>query len=311
MPSLFETARAAPPLPITIRQQGERWEGESATSFPRGAAIRPGQRLCRKARQVPDAAGGGWRDAQVLFGLEDGEQPIARPRSGPAPCRACCHRASIVSPMRRMTQDWRRLPLRSAAIASAAIAKTDGRLIVRLVPARRHRCRRRRADDRRAAFLARRSHQHASSNDYGAGGTGAGPRKRYATRVRRQLHLPTIREELTGQNFPLIPRRRHGLDPRPALDRLIFLGDPSHPKVTLVGKGVWLRHGGLDLKPSSGMLIMKKDMGGAANVLRWPTMVMGCEAETAPLMGPDPRRVENAVAATPSAHSISSSRARE
>ena len=51
-------------------------------------------------------------------------------------------------------------------------------------------------------------------------------------------------------------------------------GDPSHPKVTLVGKGVCFDTGGLDLKPSSGMLIMKKDMGGAANVLALAQMVM-------------------------------------
>ena len=51
-------------------------------------------------------------------------------------------------------------------------------------------------------------------------------------------------------------------------------GDPAHPKVTLVGKGVCFDTGGLDLKPSSGMLIMKKDMGGAANVLALARMVM-------------------------------------
>ena len=51
-------------------------------------------------------------------------------------------------------------------------------------------------------------------------------------------------------------------------------GDPAHPKVTLVGKGVCFDTGGLDLKPSSGMLIMKKDMGGAANVLALAQMVM-------------------------------------
>jgi leucyl aminopeptidase len=51
-------------------------------------------------------------------------------------------------------------------------------------------------------------------------------------------------------------------------------GDPAHPKVTLVGKGVCFDTGGLDLKPSAGMLIMKKDMGGAANVLALAQMVM-------------------------------------
>ena len=62
----------------------------------------------------------------------------------------------------------------------------------------------------------------------------------------------------------------------PRAPRLIDLswGDPAHPKVTLVGKGVCFDTGGLDLKPSSGMLIMKKDMGGAANVLALAQMVM-------------------------------------
>ncbi|MBY0381914.1 MAG: leucyl aminopeptidase family protein, partial [Xanthobacteraceae bacterium] len=45
-------------------------------------------------------------------------------------------------------------------------------------------------------------------------------------------------------------------------------------KVTLVGKGVCFDTGGLDLKPSSAMLIMKKDMGGAANVLALARMIM-------------------------------------
>ena len=44
--------------------------------------------------------------------------------------------------------------------------------------------------------------------------------------------------------------------------------------MTLVGKGVCFDTGGLDLKPSGGMLIMKKDMGGAANVLALAQMVM-------------------------------------
>jgi leucyl aminopeptidase len=58
--------------------------------------------------------------------------------------------------------------------------------------------------------------------------------------------------------------------------RLIDLnwGDPKHPKVTLVGKGVCFDSGGLDIKPSSAMLLMKKDMGGAANVLALAQMVM-------------------------------------
>jgi leucyl aminopeptidase len=58
--------------------------------------------------------------------------------------------------------------------------------------------------------------------------------------------------------------------------RLIDLtwGKADHPKVTLVGKGVCFDSGGLDIKPSSGMLMMKKDMGGAATVLAAAHMIM-------------------------------------
>jgi leucyl aminopeptidase len=51
-------------------------------------------------------------------------------------------------------------------------------------------------------------------------------------------------------------------------------GQSSHPAVTLVGKGVCFDSGGLDIKTSSGMLLMKKDMGGAACVLALARMVM-------------------------------------
>jgi leucyl aminopeptidase len=51
--------------------------------------------------------------------------------------------------------------------------------------------------------------------------------------------------------------------------RLIELewGNPKHPRVAVVGKGVCFDSGGLDLKPASGMRLMKKDMGGAAHAL--------------------------------------------
>ena len=82
-----------------------------------------------------------------------------------------------------------------------------------------------------------------------------------------------VGEDLLRQNFPLIHAVGIASSRAP---RLIDFGwgDPSHPKVTLVGKGVCFDTGGLDLKPSSGMLIMKKDMGGAANVLALALMVM-------------------------------------
>lgn len=59
--------------------------------------------------------------------------------------------------------------------------------------------------------------------------------------------------------------------------RLIELewGDPKHPRVAIVGKGVCFDSGGLDLKPSSGMALMKKDMGGAAHALALAGLIMG------------------------------------
>ncbi|ACB25558.1 leucyl aminopeptidase family protein [Methylobacterium radiotolerans] len=63
----------------------------------------------------------------------------------------------------------------------------------------------------------------------------------------------------------------------PRAPRLIDLtwGPADAPRVTLVGKGVAFDTGGLDLKPSAAMLLMKKDMGGAAAALAAADMVMG------------------------------------
>ncbi|MBL8905381.1 MAG: leucyl aminopeptidase family protein [Rhizobiales bacterium] len=65
----------------------------------------------------------------------------------------------------------------------------------------------------------------------------------------------------------------------PRAPRLIdFTWGPARaPRVTLVGKGVCFDTGGLDIKPPSGMLLMKKDMGGAANVLGLARMIMTAE----------------------------------
>ena len=82
-----------------------------------------------------------------------------------------------------------------------------------------------------------------------------------------------VGDDLLQQNFPLIHAVGMASTRAPRLIDFTW-GDPSHPKVTLVGKGVCFDTGGLDLKPSSGMLIMKKDMGGAANVLALAQMVM-------------------------------------
>jgi len=70
---------------------------------------------------------------------------------------------------------------------------------------------------------------------------------------------------LTG-NFPMIHAVGRASAEAPRLIDLRW-GAPDAPKVTLVGKGVIFDTGGLDIKSAAGMLLMKKDMGGAANIL--------------------------------------------
>ncbi len=80
-------------------------------------------------------------------------------------------------------------------------------------------------------------------------------------------------DDLLANNFPMIHAvGRASADAPRLID--IGWGRESAPKVTLIGKGVCFDTGGLDIKPSSGMLLMKKDMGGAANVLGLASMIM-------------------------------------
>jgi leucyl aminopeptidase len=82
-----------------------------------------------------------------------------------------------------------------------------------------------------------------------------------------------VGEDLERANYPAIYAVGKGSARAPRLLDLRW-GAESAPKVTLVGKGVCFDSGGYDLKPSSGMRLMKKDMGGAANVLGLARMIM-------------------------------------
>ncbi len=81
---------------------------------------------------------------------------------------------------------------------------------------------------------------------------------------------------LLKKNYPLIHAVGKGSARAPCLIDLRW-GDRRAPKVTLVGKGVCFDTGGYNLKPTSGMLTMKKDMGGAATVLAIAGMAMGAK----------------------------------
>ena len=75
------------------------------------------------------------------------------------------------------------------------------------------------------------------------------------------------------ENFPLIHAVGRAAEREPRLIDLQW-GEAAHPRVTLIGKGVCFDSGGLDIKPDSSMLNMKKDMGGAATALALAHMVM-------------------------------------
>ena len=80
-------------------------------------------------------------------------------------------------------------------------------------------------------------------------------------------------DDLLKKNFPMIHAVGRASTEAPRLVDLKW-GKASDPKVTLVGKGVCFDTGGLNIKPGSSMALMKKDMGGAANVLGLARMIM-------------------------------------
>src|SRR5471032_1023579 len=85
-----------------------------------------------------------------------------------------------------------------------------------------------------------------------------------------------VGDDLLKKNYPMVHAVGRASTRAPRLIDLTW-GRESDPKVTLVGKGVCFDTGGLDLKPASGMLNMKKDMGGAATVMAVAAMVMACK----------------------------------
>ncbi|MEZ5691809.1 MAG: leucyl aminopeptidase family protein [Rickettsiales bacterium] len=80
-------------------------------------------------------------------------------------------------------------------------------------------------------------------------------------------------ENLLKENYPMIYTVGKASSNPPYLVDINFPRKNS-PKITLVGKGVTFDTGGLDIKPTSSMRLMKKDMGGAANILALAKMII-------------------------------------
>src|SRR5580692_7742348 len=111
------------------------------------------------------------------------------------------------------------------------------------------------------------------ANDMGPADLEAAARK-LAARHNAEIRA-IVGDDLLAQNFTLIHAvgRAAAASAAPRLIDMVW-GDDKHPRVTLVGKGVCFDTGGLDIKPDSGMLNMKKDMGGAATALALASMIM-------------------------------------
>ncbi len=90
-----------------------------------------------------------------------------------------------------------------------------------------------------------------------------------------RAEIRVTRGDLLEREFPMVHAVGRAAA-RSHAPRMIELewGDPKHPRVAIVGKGVCFDSGGLDIKPPSAMLLMKKDMGGAAHALALARLVM-------------------------------------
>jgi leucyl aminopeptidase len=269
MSSVFETAPAASSIPITFATKAT-WDairdGLSAAArqfaVANGFAAKPGAYLA-----LPSAEG---HIAQVLFALEDASskhRDLFRPGSLPGLLPAGVYRFANAPHDTRLAT----LAFALGSYRFSRYRKNDAPG-VRLIP----------PEGIDVAAIARMAQAATLARDLiNTPANDMGPEElaQAAQHLARRFGAGfncIVGDELTQQNFPLIHAVGMASSRAPRLIDLSW-GDPDHPKVTLVGKGVCFDTGGLDLKPSSGMLIMKKDMGGAANVLALALMVMDAQ----------------------------------
>jgi leucyl aminopeptidase len=265
MPSVFETSSTAAAIPITFATKAT-WDAVSAGlpaparqfALANGFAAKPGKCLI-----LPAADG---QIAQVIFGLEDEtakSRDLFRPGALPGLLPAGLYRFANAPHDARLAAlafalgSYRFGRYRKAEASEARLVPPDGvdaAELTRIVE---------------AASLAR-DLINTPSNDMGPEQLEAAARD---VASRFGASFSCITGEELAKDFPLVHAVGMASTRAPRLIDFCW-GDPAHPKVTLVGKGVCFDTGGLDLKPSSGMLLMKKDMGGAANVLALAQMVM-------------------------------------
>jgi leucyl aminopeptidase len=119
-------------------------------------------------------------------------------------------------------------------------------------------------------FLAR-DLVNTPTNDLGPSGLEEAARQ--LAKAHRATVSVTVGAALLAANLLMIHAVGRASTDAPRLIDLRW-GPRGARRVTLVGKGVCFDTGGLDIKPASSMLLMKKDMGGAASVLGLASMIM-------------------------------------
>ncbi|MCB2079781.1 MAG: leucyl aminopeptidase family protein [Novosphingobium sp.] len=90
-----------------------------------------------------------------------------------------------------------------------------------------------------------------------------------------QAEFRVTKGDMLEREYPMVHMvgRAAGRSHAPRLIEIEW-GNPTHPRIAIVGKGVCFDSGGLDIKGAAGMLLMKKDMGGAAHALALTRLIM-------------------------------------
>jgi leucyl aminopeptidase len=265
MHPIFVSAGTTPTVPIlfvtadSIDAAAKQLD-DHGRAFMRTAGFeaKPGRHLL-----VPDAQG---RMAWVLFGLENEQEPVKdllRPGSLAGLLPAGVYRFANPPHDARLAA----LAFALEAYQFSRYRKSEPRDVRLVAP-----------DDVDTGDLSRivegvtlcRDLINTPSNDMGPAELEAAAR---ALAKQFSANVQVISGDALANDFPLIHAVGAGSARTPRLIDLTW-GRKSDPNITLVGKGVCFDTGGLDIKPSSGMLNMKKDMGGAATALALAHMIM-------------------------------------
>ena len=86
----------------------------------------------------------------------------------------------------------------------------------------------------------------------------------------------TVGEDLLSENYPMIHAVGRAAHEAPRLAEIEW-GDPAHPRLAVIGKGITFDTGGVNMKSAAGARLMKKDMGGAAHALALCHIIMAAK----------------------------------